>query len=186
MKPVRITYYVHGTTTDNEKGLSSGWHDCSLSDLGRKQSVQLKGMIKKKPDVVFCSDLKRAVESARLTYGKSVPIIQDTRLREINYGDLTQADSGKVDSLILKHIEKQFPNGESYMDVEKRVRSFLDELLKKYSGKHVDIVAHRAPQLALDVILRGRSWEQAVREDWRLRKDWKAGWEYILGESVNS
>jgi broad specificity phosphatase PhoE len=181
MKAVYITYYVHGTTTDNEKGLSSGWHDCSLSELGRKQSIQLRELIKgRKRDAVFCSDLKRALESAKLTYGNIVPIIQDKRLREINYGDLTQADSDKVDSLILKHIDKPFPKGESYKDVEKRIRGFLDDLLKKYPGKKVDIVAHRATQLALDVLLKNKTWEQAVKEDWRLRKGWKPGWEYVL------
>ena len=181
MKPIRITYYVHGTTVDNEKSLSSGWHDCSLSDLGRKQSIQLGEIIKnRKRDVVYCSDLKRAVQSANITYGNSVPIRQDKRLREINYGDLTQADSEKVDSLILKCISNPFPNGESYRDVEKRMRSFLSDLAKNYSGKSVDIVSHRAPQLALDVILRGRTWEQAVKEDWRNRKAWQPGWEYKL------
>ena len=181
MTPIIITYYVHGTTTDNEKGLSSGWHDCSLSELGKKQSLQLRNMIKsRKREAVFCSDLKRAVESAKLTYGNSVPILQDKRLREINYGDLNQADSEKVDSLILRHISTPFPNGESYKNVEKRMREFLNDLFKKYSGKSVDIVAHKAPQLALEVILRGRSWEQAVKEDWRLRKEWKPGWEYKL------
>ena len=29
---VNITYFVHGTTTDNENGISSGWHDVDLSE----------------------------------------------------------------------------------------------------------------------------------------------------------
>jgi broad specificity phosphatase PhoE len=181
MKLVYISYYVHGATADNEKGAASGWHDCPLSGLGRKQSLELRNLIKgKKFDAVFCSDLKRAVESARLCFGDSARIIQDERLREINYGDFTQADSKKVDSIILKHITEPFSHGESYRDVERRMRSFLDDLLKKYPGKGVAAVSHRAPQLALDVILRGRSWEQAVKEDWRPRKAWQPGWEYKL------
>lgn len=183
MKPVRITYYVHGTTTDNEKGLASGWHDCSLSKLGKEQSIQLGELIKaRKRDAVYCSDLRRAVESAKLTYGDMVPIFQDRRLREINYGQFTQSESKKVDSLILSHIEKPFPKGESYMDVEARMRDFLDDIAGKYAGKRVDMVAHRAPQLCLDVILKGKTWEQAVKEDWRNRKAWQPGWEYKLGK----
>ena len=58
-----LTYFVHGTTTDNERGISSGWSDAELSELGIKQSVDLKQQIgDKKFDVVFCSDLKRAVK----------------------------------------------------------------------------------------------------------------------------
>jgi len=182
-KSVIITYFVHGTTTDNEKGIATGWSPGELSELGKKQSVELKGLIKdKRFDVVFCSDLKRAVDSAKLTFGNSVKIIQDKRLREVDYGDLTGADSDKIDSLILKHITKPFPNGESYKDVEKRIRDFLNDLEKNYSGKNVAIVSHKASQLALEVLLNGKRWEQAVKEDWRLKqpKEWKPGWKYIL------
>ncbi len=178
---VNITYFVHGTTVDNELGLSSGWYDTELSELGIKQSKELKKLIKGKQfDVVYCSDLKRAVDSANLTFGKTVKIIQDKRLRECYYGDLTREKSEKVDSLMLEHIDKPFPNGESYRDVERRIKSLLDYLLREHSGKNVAIVAHRAPQLALDVLLKGKTWEEAMREDWRLKKEWQPGWEYKL------
>ena len=84
---IKITYFVHGTTTDNEKEVSSGWSDGGLSELGEKQSVDLKDKIKdKKFDVVFCSDLRRAIDSANLTFEEVAPIISDARLRECNYG----------------------------------------------------------------------------------------------------
>ncbi|MEK9179467.1 MAG: hypothetical protein AAB893_03290, partial [Patescibacteria group bacterium] len=53
-------------------------------------------------------------------------------------------------------------------------------LKKNYDGKNVAIVSHKAPQLALDVLLRGRTWEQAFSEDWRKNKAWQAGWSYML------
>ena len=40
--PVKITYFVHGTTKDNEKHISSGWNHVSLSKVGVKQSIELK------------------------------------------------------------------------------------------------------------------------------------------------
>jgi alpha-ribazole phosphatase/probable phosphoglycerate mutase len=184
-KSINITYFVHGTTIDNEKGIATGWSPGELSELGKKQSIELKGLIKvKRFDIVFCSDLKRAVDSARLTFGNSVKIIQDKRLREIDYGNLTEADSDKVDSITSEHINKPFPNGESYKDVEKRIRSFLSYLLKKYYGKNVAIVAHKAPQLALEVIINKKTWKQAIKEDWRLKepKEWKPGWNYKLSD----
>lgn len=181
---VNITYFVHGTTTDNERGIATGWSPGELSKLGKEQSIRLRGLVKnKKFDMVFCSDLKRAIDSAKLTFDDEVPIARDGRLRECDYGDLTGADSKRVDSLTLKHIDKPFPNGESYKDVEKRIRSFLNSLLEKYDGKNVAIVAHRAPQLALEVIINGKSWKQAIKDDWRLKqpKEWRPGWDYRLG-----
>jgi broad specificity phosphatase PhoE len=178
---VKITYFVHGTTIDNENGISSGWNDAVLSPLGIKQSKDLKNDISnKKFDVVFVSDLKRAVDSAKLTFGEIVPIVQDKRLRECNYGDFNGKLSEIVEPLQEKSIFDRMPNGESYEDVKVRILDFLKDLKNNYDGKSVAIVAHKAPQLALDVILKGRSWEQAFAQDWRKTKSWKPGWDYIL------
>jgi broad specificity phosphatase PhoE len=178
---INITYFVHGTTTDNEVEKSSGWNDVGLSDLGIKQSIDLKDQIKgKKFDVVFCSDLKRAIDSAELTFKGLVPIIPDKRLRECNYGKYNAQDSAIVEPLQEKCITDRFPDGESYEDVKKRLADFLEFLKKNYNGKSVAIVAHKAPQLALDVLLKNRTWEQAFTEDWRKRKAWQPGWEYNI------
>lgn len=178
---VKITYFVHGTTTDNEKNISSGWHDVELSDLGVKQSIELKEHIKdKKFDVVFCSDLKRAIHSAELTFEGGVKIIADKRLRECNYGKYNAKSSDIVEPMQEKNIAKRFPDGESYEDVKSRIIDFLNFLKKNYDRKNVAIVAHKAPQLALDVILKNKTWQQAFAEDWRKHKAWRPGWEYII------
>ena len=178
---ITITYFVHGTTTDNEKGISSGWFDVGLSDLGVKQSIDLKEQIKdKKFDVVFCSDLKRAVDSAKLTFEGIVPIIPDARLRECNYGKFNAQSSNIVEPMQEKAITEKFPDGESYEDVKVRIADFLDFLKKNHDGKSVAIVAHKAPQLALDVLLKSKTWKEAFAEDWRKRKAWQPGWEYQI------
>jgi len=178
---IKITYFVHGTTTDNQKEVSSGWKDVELSELGRKQSVELVNQIKgKKFDVVFCSDLKRAVESTEITFKGKVSIIIDKRLRECNYGKFNGGKSEIVEPMQEKFIYKRFPDGESYEEVKGRIKDFLEFLKNKFDNKKIAIVAHKAPQLALDVLLKGRTWEQAFAEDWRKRKAWQPGWEYLL------
>lgn len=178
---IKITYFVHGTTTDNEKEISSGCFDVGLSELGVKQSIELKDKTKdRKFDVVFCSDLKRAVESAELTFKGIVPIIQDKRLRECDYGKYNAQPSVIVEPMQENHITEKFPEGESYEDVKSRIADFLDFLKKNYDGKSVAIAAHKAPQFALDVLLKNKTWEQAFAEDWRKRKAWQPGWEYVI------
>lgn len=39
--PIKITYFVHGTTIDNEKEISSGWFDVGLSEVGIKRGKTL-------------------------------------------------------------------------------------------------------------------------------------------------
>ncbi len=178
---IKITYYVHGTTIDNEKEVSSGWSDVELSELGRKQSIELKDQLNGKQfDVVFCSDLKRAVESANITFNGMFPIEIDARLRECNYGTYNGQASSIVEPMQEQNIVTSFPEGESYEDVKTRLASFLEDLKKNYDGKHIAIVAHKAPQLALDVLLKHKTWEEAFAEDWRKRKAWQPGWEYEL------
>jgi len=179
---IKITYFVHGTTTDNEKEISSGWKDVERSELGVKQSVTLKEQTKdKKFDVVFCSDLQRAHNSAKLAWDGIYPIIPDQRLRECNYGKLNGASSAIVEPMQEEEcITNRFPEGESYEDVKARIADFLEFLKKNYDGKNIAIVGHKAPQLSLDVLIKGKTWKQALAEDWRKTKAWKPGWEYIL------
>jgi len=179
---VEITYFVHGTTTDNEKEISSGWKDVELSELGVKQSVDLREQTKdKKFDVVFCSDLQRAHNSAKLAWDGIYPIIPDARLRECNYGKLNGVSSAIVEPMQEEEcITNRFPEGESYEDVKSMITDFLEFIKNNYDGKNVAIVAHKAPQLSLDVLIKGKTWKQALAEDWRKTKAWKPGWEYIL------
>ncbi|MDD4333519.1 MAG: class I tRNA ligase family protein [Patescibacteria group bacterium] len=179
-----ITYFVHGTTTDNEKEIATGWLDGELSDLGKKQAIELGEKIQEqKFDVVICSDLKRAVDSAKLMFGEKYEIITDKRLREANYGDY----NGKKHSFknnLTDYISQSFTNGENYFDVQKRITEFLSEAMDKYAGKKIAIVAHQAPQLALEVVLKGKSWAEAMNEDWRRKKAWQPGWNYDLEKLV--
>ncbi|KKQ46031.1 MAG: Phosphoglycerate mutase [Candidatus Moranbacteria bacterium GW2011_GWC2_37_8] len=178
---IKITYFVHGTTVDNENNVSSGWFDAELSEKGIQQAIKLRELIEDKYfDVVFCSDLQRAIKSAQLTYGDTVKIIQDERLRECNYGEYNTKSSEIVEPMQEENITKSFPGGESYEDVKARIGEFLEYLKANFDNKSVAIVAHKAPQLALDVLLCGKSWEQAFTDDWRKRKAWQPGWEYII------
>lgn len=176
---VKITYFVHGTTTDNLEHKSTGWLPGELSQKGINQSIILKEQINiNQFDIVFCSDLQRAIDSAKYTFEGVKEIIQDNRLRECNYGDFNGQDSSLVK--YEEHINERFSNGECMIDVEKRIKDFCDYLLEKYNNKHIAIVAHKAPQLALQVLTEGKTWEEAINQDWRKTKSWQPGWEYMI------
>ena len=176
---VKIIYFVHGTTTDNIEHKSTGWLPGELSKKGIEQSIKLKEQINlNEIDLVISSDLKRAIDSAENIFKESKEIIHDKRIRECNYGDLNGKDSFLVK--YEEHIDIKFPNGESLKDVEERVRDFCNYLLENYDGKTVALVAHKAPQLALEVITKNISWEEAIDKDWRKTKSWKPGWEYEI------
>lgn len=176
---VKISYFVHGTTYGNEDGIPSGWDDVDLSPLGIQQAKDLAGLTSSLTfDAVFTSDLKRAVHTAKLCWDDKYPTFTDKRLRECNYGDLNGKDSELVEPIQERSIHTPMPNGESYEDVKNRIEEFLDFVRVEYPNGHIAIVAHKAPQLALDVLLKGMTWDEAFAADWRKTKSWQPGWIY--------
>ena len=135
---VTIIFETHSTTTDNEAKLAAGWYDVPLSKLGEQQAKELgERRINDHFDAIFCSDLQRSYTTAKLAFGDKFPIIQDRRLRECNYGLLNRTAKADIEAMREKALTEPFPDGESYEDTSKRMKEFLDDLLKDYNGKTV-------------------------------------------------
>ena len=174
---IQIIFEAHGTTYDNEAHLASGHNDVALSPLGIQQSKEMGERYKDDYfDAIFCSDLQRAYKSAEMAFGDKFLIIKDKRLRECNYGNLTQSPSSVVDIEKPKRITVPFPNGESYTETTARMKSFLKDLLNDYDGKRIMIIGHRATQFGLDYFINGVSLEKLTATHFK----WQPGWKYEL------
>lgn len=155
---MKIVLIRHGESTANaineEKNkIFIGQWDCELTERGIQQALKLRNSpVIENADAVFCSDLKRAVHTARLITGRDA--VADKRLRERSLGDFEGrlVDEIKENPLYSEYFNnpeysdfrhgfnKKAPNGENYRDVCGRVSSFLNELDKKY--EKIVIVAH--------------------------------------------
>lgn len=181
-----IIFEAHGTTFDNEAHLASGHNDVALSPLGETQARELGLRYKDAHfDEIFCSDLQRSYKTAEIAFPESLDvgrlgIIKDSRLRECDYGDMTQSPSEEIDKEKPSRINTPFPNGESYEQTNARMKEFLDELRQNYDGKRVMIIGHRATQYALDFYIRNIPLEQSVSTPFK----WQPGWEYELGPMI--
>jgi broad specificity phosphatase PhoE len=175
---IEIVYYVHGSTSDNETKIATGWDQVPLSSKGIEQTQKAALLVDGSFfDAIYASDLTRAVESAKILFAnRPDDIVIDQRLRECNYGSFTKRPNKEL--IYDEHIDNPFPSGESLRDVEKRIREFLKDIEHKNHRK-VAIVGHRAPQLALVVITSNSSWEEAIENDWRNCGHWQPGWSYV-------
>ncbi|MBT6034279.1 MAG: histidine phosphatase family protein [Candidatus Jacksonbacteria bacterium] len=174
---VEIVFEAHSTSLDNETGNASGHFDVALSDLGKTQAKELGERRKNEHfDAIFCSDLQRSYKTAEIAFGDKFRIIKDARLRECDYGELTQAKKERVDKEKPLRITEPFPSGESYTDCGVRMKSFLDELKKNYQNKKVLIIGHRATQYGLENSIKGVPMKEVVSAPW----SWQPGWEYEL------
>lgn len=176
---VTIIFEPHATTTDNEAGLASGWNDVALSEAGRRQAEELgKRRQLNDFDAIFTPDLERAYRTIRLAFPDIGPrqLHIDWRLRECDYGQLTQHPKEEVDAEKPQRITKPFPGGESYDQTAARMRSFLQDLLWFHDGQTVLVIGHRATQYGLDHWINSIPLEQAVTAPWK----WQPGWTYEL------
>jgi broad specificity phosphatase PhoE len=169
---MKLIYETHSITVDNERGIATGWLPGDLSEEGRRLAAEL-GPRRQDVDVVFSSDLRRAVQTVELS-GLTVPHLQDWRLRECNYGDLNGAPVDALDPRI-ERVRKPFPGGQSYFDVVELTRSFLEDIKRWYDGRVVLVVAHSANRWALEHLLGNRaSMEELIVSSF----NWQPGWEY--------
>ncbi|MBT6691653.1 class I tRNA ligase family protein [Candidatus Parcubacteria bacterium] len=148
---IKITFFRHTQSEANALKIGAGHKDYKLTAKGVVQAQEIAKEINPDDfDVIFSSDLSRAKDTASILFpGKKV--IEDNRLREVDFGDLTD----KSGSLIDKHRVKGFPNGETYQQVRDRVQLFFDEVANKYKNKRIAIVAHSGTWKTFEIILNG-------------------------------
>jgi probable phosphoglycerate mutase len=174
---IPLWFETHSTSIDNDTGLASGWYDVDLSARGEAEAGELGERYRtREPEIVFCSNLRRSYRTAEIAFGpRRIPIIQDERLRECNYGSLTRRPSSEIDPMRTSTIRRPFPDGESYEQVTARVSRCIDEIARVYSGP-VLVVGHRATYFALEYLLKGVPLEQTIEAAW----NWQPGWTYEL------
>lgn len=163
-----IYYSPHSTSVDNEARRASGHADVPLSAVGCEQARELgRHYADKALAAVFCSDLQRASATAEIVFsGRGLPIMLDARLREYDYGNMTQYPVAQVEAEFARCVTEPFPGGESLLMVVQRVGTFLRDVLHEYDGKTIVVIGHRATRYALEYWCNGASLDDIVRAPW--------------------
>lgn len=173
---VDLIYETHSITLDNERGFATGWLPGELSERGRRLAAQL-GERRRNDGIaaVFVSDLRRAVQTAEIAFARAaIPIHQDARLRECNYGDRNGMPTSELHGNRVRYIDTAYPNGESYRQVVTRMADFVRELATTHDGQRVLMISHSAPRWALECLLNGARLEDVVDAPF----EWQEGWVY--------
>jgi alpha-ribazole phosphatase/probable phosphoglycerate mutase len=175
---VQIVFETHSVTEDNERGIGTGWHPGRLSEKGRLLARELgKRRHNDRIQVVFTSDLRRAVETAEIAFGDTpIPILHDWRLRECDYGERNGTMRNELERSRAEHLDQPYPAGESWRQATGRVRHFLDDLGVRWKSSRVLVIGHIATRWGLEHYLNGVPLEQLARAPFT----WQPGWEYTL------
>ncbi len=175
---IQIVFETHSVSEDNERGIATGWQHGRLSDEGCRLA---KGLGERRRadgiQAVFTSDLRRAVETAEIAFGDtSLPILHDWRLRECDYGKMNGMSRAELHQSRRLHLNKPYPDGESWRQAVQRVGRFLPDLQLRWARSRVLIIGHIATRWALEHYLNGVSLEDLVEAEF----NWQPGWEYRM------
>ncbi|KXO73053.1 2,3-bisphosphoglycerate-dependent phosphoglycerate mutase [Ochrobactrum sp. BD22] len=148
----------HGQSEGNAHNIFTGWRDLPLTAAGRHEASRIALALQdaKYPiNRVFCSHLRRAIESAEIiaeTLDKHLPVSSDDALNERDYGELTGMNKIEAANRFgeeqvhqwRRSYEMSPPGGESLKDTKERVLPYyLDTILPGLErGENILIVAH--------------------------------------------
>ena len=148
----RVYLFRHGRTHDNVDGEFSGWRNTRLVKSGiddaRIVAERLKG---KKIPVAFHTRLIRSKQTLKevLKFHPECKIVLcDDRMIERNYGKLNglthlnivRKKGPELYDKWHRGWDSRPPGGESFADVEKRVRSFIKDLKRFVKKNDVDVM----------------------------------------------
>jgi alpha-ribazole phosphatase/probable phosphoglycerate mutase len=168
---------MHAQTHHNVQGIASGHHDVDLTPEGRDQAqtIYRRRYAHQRFDLAFTSNTQRAYDTACLLFAdRPIPVFQDARLRECDYGIYEGGPRAAMEAARLAAIHTPYPEGESYAQVAARIRSFLSDLAARHDGARIMLIGHAATLYALEHLARGRPLELTVGE-WPQRP-----WRYAL------
>jgi len=146
----KIIFIRHGQTDWNAKMIYCGSSDVCLSQKGRAQVRELKKVfLNQGVDKIYCSNKKRALETAKIIFGKE-KIVELEDLREMHFG--------VFEGLTYKQIQKKYPQaykrwlhdpfsvtipkGENLKDFKKRILQAVRKIMRSEKGKTVAVVCH--------------------------------------------
>ncbi len=141
----------HGQSLHNAQQRIAGQLDSALTQQGYEDARLVARAIGRSDfDMVYSSDLLRARQTAEVIIASlqiSCPVVFSPLIRELDYGEFTDADINQaIDRFDYKQVQdRRYAGGESFLDLQKRVSQFLEQLRRENKGTRVLIAAHAGP-----------------------------------------
>ncbi|MCP2249654.1 bifunctional RNase H/acid phosphatase [Lentzea aerocolonigenes] len=165
-EPTRLILLRHGQTKLSIERRYSGRGDHPLTELGLEQATKAAQRLSEVDDIaaIISSPLQRAVQTAqKLGDATGLEVVTHQGLIETDFGTwegLTFAEAAQQDPEVhrrwLADTSVRPPDGESFDEVNARVRKARTEIIARYGGKTLVLVSHVTPiktllRQALDV-----------------------------------
>lgn len=149
----RLILIRHGETDYTLKKRFCGQENIPLNISGKAEVRRLRQRLARfKIDRIYSSDLKRALETAKILFKERV-IFKRKCLREIDFGCISGMTYDEVNTLypaVLRSMEVEplsmkIPQGEGLVDFSRRVTKCYWDIALENRNKTVAIVSHGGP-----------------------------------------
>lgn len=149
----------HGQTEWNVLGKVQGRADIKLNEKGIQQAKETgKALNEEKIDLIICSPLKRAKQTAEIiNKDRNIPIIYDEDVIERDFGEFEGINKKEFDFEGYWSYKQniKYEKAENIKDFFERVYSFLDKIKEEYKDKRVLIVAHGGISIPVNCYFNG-------------------------------
>lgn len=161
-----------------------GQNDAMLTEEGKKQAKETGARLREEglldvPDAVFFSKAARTRETFECMaqgwpeLGSAILMPPDNRLREQEHGLITIYSDLRVMFAICPEQRQlhdaegeyfyKFPNGENVPDAELRAGLWLEDIRRRFAGRHVMVFSHFRTIFAIRMLLEGLSPQEFIR-----------------------
>jgi broad specificity phosphatase PhoE len=149
----------HGQTNWNINKVLQGQTNIDLNETGINQAKAKIEEIKNLDiNLIFCSPLNRATQTAKIVSNGKIPIIYNNSLIERSFGDFEGKKSSEYSNEYYNYnANLKTNNVEPIQDLCNRVYSFLDEIPHTYKNKKILLVTHGATARAINSYFNGLS-----------------------------
>lgn len=140
-------YLIRHTKVAVKTGICYGQTDVELADSFNDELNEIKNkIIDIKFDKAYSSPLSRCKRLANQLFKSD--IIFDARLMEMNFGEWELQEWDKInhpelDKWMTDYVNTPCPNGESFLEMHKRIIEFISELNTECNN--IAIVSHGGP-----------------------------------------
>ncbi len=149
----------HGETVFNAQGRAQGFSDPELTELGRRQARALANAFASQTlTAVYASDLKRAVETARIIAQPHGLLVQtDPDLREIDQGIFEGLSVAEIRTQYSELVKEWMaapdhfvmPQGESLAQVQERAWASVQRIVAAHPEGQVVAISHNLTIMAI-------------------------------------
>ena len=168
---MKIYITRHGETEWNIAGRLQGWKNSDLTEKGAENAKKLGLYLKEISfDKIYCSPAGRALQTANYIIGdRKLEITIEEKLKEMGFGiweglrhdEVKELYPEQQDNLWNKpHLYEPVEDGESYKDILKRAKEFIDMLKKEEVAENILVVSHAAFIKALYSVIKNLKVEE--------------------------